>query len=99
MLTVKTARVLRLSPQDNVLVAGERIEKDAPTSEGVKTRQRIPFGHKLAAGLIAEGEAVGKFAQIIGFASQEIAAGEWVHEHNCGIGAEHGAFARDYAFS
>ena len=25
-------------------------------------------------------------------------AGEWVHEHNCSIGADHGAFARDYAF-
>src|SRR5262245_29768952 len=99
MLTVKTARVLRLSPEDNILVAGERLEKDAPTSEGVKTRQRIPFGHKLAASAIGEGEAVIKFGQIIGFASQPIAAGDWVHEHNCNMGPEHGAFARDYAFS
>ncbi len=39
-----------------------------------------------------------KFGQIIGFAKQDIPAGEWVHEHNCGIGEEHGAFERDYAF-
>ena len=41
--------MLRLSPEDNILVAGERIEKDAATTEGVRTRQRIPFGHKMAA--------------------------------------------------
>ena len=39
-----------------------------------------------------------KFGQIIGFAKADIPAGEWVHEHNCGIGEEHGAFERDYAF-
>ena len=99
MLDVKTARVLRLSPEDNILVAGERVDKDAPTNEGVRTRQRIPFGHKLAARPIAMGDAVVKFGQIIGFASQPIAAGDWVHEHNCNMGPEHGAFERDYAFS
>ena len=45
----KTARVLRLSPEDNILVAGERIDKDASVGEGVTARQRIPFGHKIAA--------------------------------------------------
>ena len=78
----KTARVLRLSPEDNILVAGERIDKDASVGEGVTARQRIPFGHKIAARLIATGEPVRKFGQIIGFASQPIAAGDWVHEHN-----------------
>ena len=68
------------------------------TAEGVDARQRIPFGHKIAAQPIAAGEAVRKFGQIIGFASQPIAAGDWVHEHNCNMGPEHGAFERDYAF-
>ena len=98
MLSTTKARVLRLSADDNILVAGERIEKDAMTSEGVATRQRIPFGHKMAAQPIAVGEPVKKFGQIIGFASQPIAAGDWVHEHNCNVGAEHGAFERDYDF-
>ena len=49
-VNITRARVLRLSPEDNILVAGERIEKDAVTTEGVVTRQRMPFGHKLAAG-------------------------------------------------
>jgi len=99
MLNTLTARTLRLSPDDNILVAGEKIDKDAATTEGVKARQRIPFGHKLAARAIAAGEPVVKFGQIIGFASQPIEAGDWVHEHNCNMGPEHGAFERDYAFS
>ncbi|MDW6026257.1 altronate dehydratase family protein [Mesorhizobium sp. BAC0120] len=99
MLTVTTARTLRLSPEDNILVAGERIEKDAATTEGVKARQRIPFGHKIAARDIGVGEPVIKFGQIIGFASQPIVTGDWVHTHNCDMGPEHGAFERDYDFS
>ena len=98
MVSNTSARVLRLSAEDNILVAGERIEKDAVTAEGVAARQRIPFGHKMAAQPIAAGEAVRKFGQIIGFASQPIAAGDWVHEHNCNMGPEHGAFERDYDF-
>src|SRR5947209_5820785 len=44
---------------------------------------------------IAQGEPVRKFGQIIGFASQPIAPGDWVHEHN----VEMHDFARDYAFA
>jgi altronate hydrolase len=41
---------------------------------------------------------VRRYNQIIGFATREIRPGEHVHLHNLGIGAEHGAFERDYAF-
>jgi altronate hydrolase len=93
-----TARVLRLSSEDNILVAGEKIDKGMATTEGVTALQRIPFGHKIAARAIAAGEPVRKFGQIIGFASKPIAVGDWVHEHNCDMGPEHGAFERDYDF-
>ena len=43
---------------------------------------------------VQEGAPIRKFGQIIGFASQPIAPGEWVHEHNCQIKE----FARDYHF-
>ncbi|MGI6851467.1 UxaA family hydrolase [Mesorhizobium sp. 1B3] len=87
-----TARMLRLSGEDNVLVAAGKIEPGSPIAEGVRTRQRIPFGHKVAARMIAEGEPVVKFGQIIGFASRAIEAGDWVHEHNVGMHD----FERDY---
>ena len=89
------ARTLRLSSEDNVLVAAEKIEKEFPVAPGLMTRQRIPFGHKIAARAIATGEPILKFGQIIGFASGPIEAGDWVHEHN----VEMHDFERDYQFA
>ena len=43
---------------------------------------------------VEAGAPIRKFGQIIGFASRPIAAGEWVHEHNCAVKE----FARDYHF-
>jgi altronate hydrolase len=91
---VRIARTLRLAADDNVVVAGEKIAKDNPTSEGIAALQPIPFGHKMAARPIAIGEPVRKFGQIIGFASKPVKAGDWVHEHN----VEMHDFSRDYAF-
>ena len=95
MTTITTApRFVRLHASDNVIVA---VDPFAPEAEvaGVVPRQRILRGHKMATGAIAKGEAVKKFGQVIGFASQPIAAGDWVHEHN----VEMHAFARDYQFA
>src|SRR3546814_14975937 len=66
----------------------------AMPAEGVAARTRIPTGHKVATRAIAEGAPVVKYDQVIGFATQAIAAGDHVHVHNCGM-AE---FDRDYAF-
>ena len=76
------AKTLRLGEEDNIVVATERTEAGAEVSTGVVARQRIPFGHKIAARSIASGDPVIKFGQIIGFASVPILAGDWVHEHN-----------------
>ncbi len=43
---------------------------------------KIPAGHKYALCPIACGETVIKYGEIIGRATQDIAAGEWVHTHN-----------------
>ena len=59
----------------------------------------IPPGHKMATRSIETGMPVRRYGQIIGFAKEGIAPGDWVHEHNCSIGEQHGAFERDYAFS
>ncbi len=42
----------------------------------------IPAGHKFALRDIPKGEYVIKYGEIIGRASQDIKAGEWVHTHN-----------------
>jgi altronate hydrolase len=90
-----TPRMLRLSQEDNVLVAIDVVEKGAAAPEGILARDRIMKGHKLAAADIAAGAPVRKFGQIIGFARRAIARGEWVHEHNTGLHD----FARDYHFA
>jgi altronate hydrolase len=92
------ARTLVLNPQDNIAVALGNLDPGVETREGVRIVKRVPKGHKYALRPIAAGAAVVKFGQIIGFAKSAIEPGDWVHEHNCGIGEEHGAFKRDYAF-
>lgn len=50
----------------------------------------IPFGFKMALRPMAEGEAVVKYGNPIGFASRAIAAGELVHVHNVAGGRGRG---------
>lgn len=86
---------IRLHANDDVVIArhqlisGTLIEKECVTVQGL-----IPAGHKMATRNIAEGEAVRRYGQIIGFASRPITAGQHVHVHNLSIGD----FSRDYAF-
>lgn len=98
MNSSNTFPALVLNPTDNVAVLLENVPARAEVQPGLFSTQRISRGHKIAIAPMAEGEPVRKFGQIIGFASKPISGGEWVHEHNCGMGAEGGAFARDYQF-
>ena len=92
--TPQTHRFLRLSAADNVVVAITTADKGGATTEGIVASERIGKGHKMAAVAIKTGEPVRKFGQIIGFAKKNIEAGDWVHEHNIGMGE----LSHDYAF-
>ncbi len=94
-IATKTPRMLRLSSADNVLVSIDVVEKGAQAPEGITARDRIMKGHKMAAAAIKANQPVRKFGQIIGFATKDIAKGDWIHEHNTGMAD----FARDYAFA
>ena len=72
---------VRLNPADNVATALKPIEIGVVV-EGCKTLQIIPRGHKLALADIKAGQPVLKYAQIIGFAHEDIPAGSHVHVHN-----------------
>jgi altronate hydrolase len=86
--------VLRLHPDDNVVIARATLQAGTPIGESVITTQRIPAGHKVATRAIAPAQAVRRYGQIIGFASAPIAPGQHVHVHNL----EMGDFAKDYAY-
>lgn len=89
-----TPRFVRLAPDDNVVVAIDQIPLGTKVLRQT-ARQRIPRGHKMAIVAIGTNEPVRKYGQIIGFASESIAPGDWVHEHNVRLRD----FARDYRFA
>jgi altronate hydrolase len=86
--------VIRLHPEDSVVIARATLLPGAPVGDNVRATQRIPAGHKVAVRAISRGEAIRRYGQVIGFASDGIAPGQHVHVHNC----EMGDFAKDYAY-
>ena len=73
---MSTSPLLRLHPDDNVLVAKTPLALGQPLPEfGVKARAQVPAGHKIAARAIAEGEPVRKYNAVIGVAARDIEAG------------------------
>ncbi|MFO0918160.1 MAG: altronate dehydratase family protein [Planctomycetaceae bacterium] len=89
---------VRLHPDDNLAVAARNVPAgaDVPLEgvNGLKTAERIDLGHKVALRAIDQGQPVRKFGQTIGYASQPIPAGGWIHTHN----VESGQLSLDYAF-
>jgi altronate dehydratase small subunit len=78
-------RLIRLAPDDNVLVAAKRIESgESLRIDGseVTLAAALPLGYKVAARAIAAGEKILKYGAPLGSASQGIAIGEVVHVHN-----------------
>jgi altronate hydrolase len=77
---------IRVHPRDNVAVvaadvqAGDLVRLDDGSE--VRAVEAIPRGSKLALGPIACGEAVVRYGEEIGRATEDIAAGAYVHTHN-----------------
>jgi altronate hydrolase len=93
MLNIPPA-MLRLHASDNISVSTRIVEK-GEMIDGIATTARIMRGHKMAVAAIPKGTPIRKFGQIIGFSKNDIAPGDWVHEHN----VEMGELSHDYAFA
>ena len=79
---------LQLGVSDNVAVTRQDLETGAELHIGahaVLVKEPISSGHKIALVPISAGSAVLKYSQIIGHATQDIAAGQHVHVHNVGM--------------
>jgi altronate dehydratase small subunit len=81
--------VIVVDQRDNVATAlrplrrGESAEAQAGgRMETVIAQEDIPFGHKIALANLRKGEAVVKYGEVIGLATQRITKGEHVHIHN-----------------
>ena len=76
---------MKLAPQDNIAVAlralhaGETLTFDGAS---LVVERDTAVGHKVAATPIAEGDTILKYNCPIGIATQDIAAGAYVHTHN-----------------
>ena len=83
-------RCFQVHPDDNVATllddaaAPEALHVlNSPELTTIDAREPIQLGHKVALAAIAAGAPVVKYGVAIGSASRDIAAGEWVHLHNC----------------
>ena len=87
--------IIVLHDRDNVGICKVALPAGVLYAEKDVTLLRdIPALHKFAVRPIAKGEAILKYGQTIGFASQDIPAGEHVHVHNCVMGV----LEKDYGF-
>ena len=86
--------LIHLHPLDNTAVASRDLAQydrcRFPKGE-IISAQSVASGHKVAVQPIAKDEPVIKFGECIGFASQAISTGSWVHSHNLVAGS----FSRD----
>jgi len=90
---------LRLHPDDDVVVCRKSAPAGAtwrgPEGASVAASRAIELGHKLAIRAVETGRPVRRYGQVIGFATQPIKPGDWVHTHNLGIGV----LQQDYEYS
>jgi altronate hydrolase len=91
---VAASPVIRLHPEDGVVIARATLLPGTPVADGVVSEGRIPAGHKVATRPHSVGEPILRYGQIIGFALSPIKPGQHVHVHNCGMGD----FSKDYAY-
>ena len=77
--------ILRLHASDNTAVTTVHLNAGSVASVDdfrFRTATDIPAGHKVALKEIPQGAPIIKFGQTIGYASERIADGDWVHVHN-----------------
>ncbi|MHB1688365.1 MAG: UxaA family hydrolase [Ignavibacteriaceae bacterium] len=78
-------KFIKIHKNDNVVVAIEKILKDEKiilNDVEISILSEVNQGHKIAVKNFSEGENIIKYGYVIGRATQNIKAGEWVHSHN-----------------
>ncbi|MGE0609508.1 MAG: UxaA family hydrolase [Pirellulales bacterium] len=96
--TAASVDVVYLHPSDNTCVAARNLQAGSEIHAGpysVRLTGDVKLGHKIALAAVPKGERILKYGQTIGFASEKIQPGDWVHVHN--VTAGH--FDREYAYA
>lgn len=97
---INDSAFLLLHPSDNLVVAKRTVEQGetifpANGKPELTLAEQVDMGHKIAREPIPDGGPIRKFGQLIGFATEEIKPGAWIHSHNLSAGQ----LELDYAFS
>jgi len=91
MYEIGMAKAIQIDENDNVATVtsevgrGEAVEVFSPAGKilGVPVvSSDVPFGHKIALVGLEKGDEIVKYGEVIGFASENISLGAWVHTHN-----------------
>ena len=78
-------RLILLSPEDNCLIAGARLEAGTQIEiEGalVTLTKTIELGHKVARRELAKDDKVLRYGAVIGHVTEAVAPGAHLHTHN-----------------
>lgn len=79
-------KVLMMSETDNVAIAiTELVSGDMvtlPDGSSIAVQEEVPRSHKIAIRSIALNQPIIRYGEEIGYATKEIAQGQWVHVHN-----------------
>ncbi len=84
--------IIKLNEKDNIGIAPMDIPINVDLNIGIKSKTKVPYGHKISLKDIRKGEFIFRFGQIIGISSFDIKQGEHVHSHNLSFSD----FDRDY---
>src|SRR2546429_4274529 len=85
-----TERAIVLRPEDDVAIAKKELPAGTILEDGpvrIEVRQDVKPGHKVARRRVSTAAPVRRYGQVIGFATQDIEAGDHVPPHNPRIGA------------
>ena len=87
---------IRIHAADNVVIARRQLLGGAVLAEegGLVVTGLVPPGHKIATRPMAAGDAVRRYDQVIGHATQAIAPGQHVHSHNLAFTEQSASFER-----
>ena len=79
---VQAPLVIKMHPDDNVAVVANDggLPEGTVLPDGLRLREHVPQGHKVALTDFATDAAVLRYNVAIGYALQDIPAGSWVHE-------------------
>lgn len=78
-------RLILLSPEDNCLIAGARLDAGTQIEiegEHVTLAKTIELGHKVARRALCSEEKVLRYGAVIGHVTTDVARGEHLHTHN-----------------